>query len=157
MVEKNKNWRTKVRLEEDQNKYLTYEVYDFLEDEEFRSFVLKNEKSYRGIEAGYLKEKNPSFQEAIAMLIQMQSHFDGLSLSANEIEQRIDGQIEGYLNREHDPYDKRRFSNTWWRIAAVFLVLVAAIILFKWDRGVNQVYETGFGEQMVVALSDGST
>lgn len=141
-------------------KYNSYDIYDFLEDREFRNFVLldsASDESWRRIVAEYSSESGDSaFDKARSILLNLRAHFENNGLTDLEIRARIDQRINTYRAQTTKHNKKLRTRRLVWRAAAAVLILIGMAWLLQWNNRPTVMYETGNGERIVVELPDAS-
>ncbi len=130
----------------------------YLEDQEFRNWVLKTQEVSREEEVDWEKvvEGDIQAQKAKYILSALKIHFDRNQLSAEEIEDHLKAEIDKYRTTGRQRRKQVVWHTTMWRSAAVVLLLVGAFYLFQWMNRPYEVYTTGYGERMTIELADAS-
>lgn len=135
-----------------------WKVIDFLEDSAFRSWVL-NSGDMQGQDEQLWEEQlrnNSQARKARYILEALKMHFDKVQMSNEEIEVRLEQEIDKY---RHSSEGKgwHLFRTGWWKAAAAIALLVGLFFLIQWMSRPFDVYTTGFGEQLTIELPDQST
>ncbi len=134
-------------------------MIDFLEDPEFRDWILHPEEiQVDGIRPDWdeiVHQYKPA-QQARYILISLKSYFERHQLSEEAIQSRLQVEIEKY--RLLGKTFQRRRTRTIWagRTAAGVLLLIGLFFILKWMNRPLDVYRTDFGERITIALPDSS-
>lgn len=133
-------------------------MIDFLEDQDFRSWVLNpdNEtvEKTRFWEQGMMS--NNQARRAKYILQALKLHFEHNQLSHEEIEHRLEQEIDKYRYREKGSLTRNFHVIGLSRVAAALVVLVGLFFLVKWMNRPFDVYTTDYGEQLTIQLPDES-
>ncbi|GAA5219394.1 FecR family protein [Membranihabitans marinus] len=138
------------------SKWIKYDLYDFIEDEEIRTNILHADESLAEWNQvrNILREKNPHFSHAEKILWDLQAYFNKMGISNQEIEEKINSRVIQYRQQSAKVNTKNKTIRIGVRSAAAVLVLVALLFVIKWSSRTHDVYQTGNGEQMLVELPD---
>ncbi len=131
------------------------EMIDFLEDAQFRDWVLFDGASTsRDQQFRNLILKNEEAKKAMLILTALESYFQKKGITQLEIDARLSKEVH-YYQRHGRIYAKRRKIYLGIaKVAAVLLVLVSVGSLFFKTDSSEISYKTGYGEQMSITLSD---
>jgi len=101
-------------------------------------------------------EQNKFARQAEYVLVSLKAYFDRSDLSQEDIQIRLENEIEKYRHGRNDKRQQR--SGTLWigSAAAAMLLLVGIFFISKWMNRPLEVYQTGFGERISIALPDSS-
>src|SRR5690606_18166904 len=133
-------------------------MMDFLEDQDFRNWVIFPEKETIGGRRFWENElrHNVQAKKAKYILTAMKMHFDQNQLSHEEIENQLKQEIDKYRFTPERVLVKQLELGGLWRVAAAVVLLVGLYFLIQWINRPFDVYTTGFGEQMTIQLPDES-
>lgn len=138
-------------------------MIDFLEDDDFRHWILSDEKDQKEEEWEQILMINEEGIEAHFILRSLKQHFDQFGLTADEIDQRLEIEIAQYRSRKNsgrgrllspDAAGKKIYRIG--RVAAVLLLLVGVFYFIRWMNRPLEIYQTGFGERLSIELPDQS-
>lgn len=133
-------------------------MIDYLEDQEFRNWVFQRQQG-KMVEAEYWEhvvQSNIQAKRAQFVLSALKNHFESGQLSEEEIEKRLEQEIDKYRFGPKDGHNYRFSMVVLWRAAAAVVILVGLFFLIQWMNRPLDVYSTGFGEQMTIELPDNS-
>ena len=141
-----------------QQKYNDRQMIDFLEDVEFRNWILYPDGVT--IEEAAFWEKsiktNSAARKAQYVMQSLKLHFEQDQLSQEEITQRVDLEVEKYRTKRTAVRNRSATMGYVWRAAAAVALLVGVFILVKWMNRPLEVYQTGYGERLTIELPDAS-
>src|SRR5690606_40743734 len=86
----------------------------------------------------------------------MKMHFDQNQLSHEEIENRLEKEIDKYRFTPKRVLVKQLELGGLWRVAAAVVLLVGLYFLIQWMNRPFDTYTTGYGERMTIQLPDES-
>ncbi len=144
-------------------KYRTYKVQDFLEDEHFRAWVYhptgRMEQEWKVVQQHFPEQKE-NIKEARLLLQQMAHYFQASERQANTPDEAfrraLIARMEHAKARRKRKALQRRLIRRVSIAATVALVLGLAAWLFLFSPGQMQVYATGYGEWETIELPDGT-
>lgn len=138
-----------------------FQIEDFLQDESFVNWVNRTRQEDIEFWDQWLAE-NPGKRELAkeAAIMINGILFNPKQLPRADVEkalhllnQQIDQKLEKDVQSRHRQISRRR----WLSIAAGFLVLISTYVVFQsLNKGKEIYYETAFGEQIDIKLSDGT-
>ena len=132
-------------------------IIDFLEDQDFRNWVLKS--GAVGNDSLYWKklvQNNLQARKAKYILLAMKMHFDQNQMSNEEIEDQLHQEIDKYRFPVKKSGMNLVGTDVLWRTAAVFVLLVGLLFLVRWMNRPLDIYTTGYGERLTIQLPDES-
>jgi len=131
------------------------EMIDFLEDAQFRDWVLFDKSSIgENQQFQNLILNNEEARKAMLILTALRSYFQKKGITQLEIDERLSKEVQ-YFRQHGRIYARRRqiYAGIA-KVAALLLVLVTVGSLFLRNDTSEITYKTGFGEQMSITLSD---
>ncbi len=138
-----------------------FQIQDFLQDESFVNWVNRTRQEDIEYWEQWLAE-NPGKRELAheAAIMINGILFNPKQLPQADVESALhllNQKIDQKLDEDVQTQQKHRGRRRWLSIAASFLVLIAAYLVFQGVyKGKEIYYETAFGEQIDIKLSDGT-
>lgn len=138
--------------------YKDRKMIDFLEDRCFRNWILFPEEIVDETNRQWeiVVQQNKFARQAKYVLVSLKAYFDRSDMSQEDIQVRLENEIEKYRLRRNDKRQQR--SGRIWigSAAAGTLILIGLFFIVKWMNRPLDVYQTGFGERITITLPDSS-
>lgn len=141
--------------------YKNYRLIDFLEDEEFRQWIMTDDLLDEEGKWKRVLEVNPTAIKAKLILESLDRHYNQYAMTPEEINAKLEADISQYRDRASDQRTSifvRHRSKIYWmgRVAAVLLLLIGVFYFVQWMNRPLEIYETGYGERLSIELPDHS-
>lgn len=136
-------------------KYLEFDLYQFLEEADFRTIILSGPSHPQWDELDQtLSKSNADYVHAKQILLELQTYFEGQGLPKEVILQKIESRIKTYQSKSNAYVSQRQKILRVYRVAAAVFILISLGIILNWWTRSYQVYQTNNGEQTSITLPD---